>query len=42
MIVDDESFKESLEKLKALKINFVYPGNGESFQMEQFMKKGLE
>ena len=42
MIIDDEAFNESLEKLKALKISLVYPGHGESFQMEQFMKKGLE
>lgn len=41
MIVDDKAFNESLEKLKDLKINIVYPGHGESFQMEQFMKKGL-
>jgi hydroxyacylglutathione hydrolase len=42
MIVDDEAFNESLEKLNTLKINIVYPGHGESFQMEPFMKKGLE
>jgi hydroxyacylglutathione hydrolase len=38
MIVDDDAFNESLEKMKELKINIVYPGHGKSFQMEQFMK----
>jgi len=42
MIVDVEAFNESLEKLKDLKINIAYPGHGESFQMEQFIKKGFE
>ena len=42
MIVDDKAFDESLEKLKGLKINIAYPGHGESFLMEQFMKEGLE
>lgn len=42
MIVDDEAFNKSLKKLEDLKINITYPGHGESFQMDQFMKKGLE
>jgi glyoxylase-like metal-dependent hydrolase (beta-lactamase superfamily II) len=42
MIIDDEDFNESFEKLKGLKISYVYPGHGESFQMEHFMKKELK
>jgi hydroxyacylglutathione hydrolase len=42
MLIDHEAFNESLEKLKDLKINIVYPGHGQSFQMEQFMKKNLK
>lgn len=42
LIVDDEAFDKSLEKLKELKIDIAYAGHGKSFQMEQFMKKGLE
>ena len=42
MIIDEEAFNESLEKVKALKISLVYPGHGESFQMEHFMKKESE
>ena len=39
MIVNDEAFHESVEKLKQLKINIAYPGHGKSFQMEQFINK---
>ena len=38
MIVDDEAFDASVEKLKQLKINTVYPGHGKPFQIEQFIK----
>jgi len=38
LIADKKAFNESLEKLKGLKINTVYPGHGEPFPMEQFMK----
>jgi len=38
MIVDNEAFDASVEKLKQLKINTAYPGHGKPFQMEQFIK----
>jgi hydroxyacylglutathione hydrolase len=41
MIVNDEAFNKSVEKLEVLKINITYPGHGESFQMDLFMKKRL-
>ena len=39
LIVDDDAFTESFEKLKKLEINIAYPGHGESFLMEQLTKK---
>ena len=41
MIVDDDAFDASVEKLKQLKINTVYPGHGKPFQMEQFIKNRI-
>ncbi len=38
LIADKKAFNKSLEKLKGLKINRVYPGHGEPFPMEQFLK----
>ena len=38
LIADKKAFKESVEKLKGLKIRTVYPGHGEPFPMEQFIK----
>jgi hydroxyacylglutathione hydrolase len=38
LIADKKAFNESLEKLKGLKISTVYPGHGEPFPMEQFIK----
>ncbi|UCH69831.1 MAG: MBL fold metallo-hydrolase [Candidatus Bathyarchaeota archaeon] len=38
MIVDNEAFDASVEKLKQLKIDTTYPGHGKPFQMEQFIK----
>jgi hydroxyacylglutathione hydrolase len=38
LIADKKAFSESVEKLKELKINIVYPGHGEPFTMEQFIK----
>ena len=39
LIADKKAFNESLEKLNGLKISTVYPGHGEPFPMEQFIKK---
>jgi hydroxyacylglutathione hydrolase len=38
LIADKKAFNESVEKLKGLKISMVYPGHGEPFPMEQFIK----
>jgi hydroxyacylglutathione hydrolase len=38
LIADKKAFYESVEKLKGLKISTVYPGHGEPFLMEQFLK----
>jgi hydroxyacylglutathione hydrolase len=38
LIADKKAFNASVEKLKQLKINTVYPGHGEPFRMELFMK----
>jgi hydroxyacylglutathione hydrolase len=38
LIADKKAFNESVEKLKGLKISTVYPGHGEPFPMEQFIK----
>jgi hydroxyacylglutathione hydrolase len=38
LIADKKAFEASVEKLKQLKIDTVYPGHGEPFQIEQFMK----
>ena len=38
LIADKKAFNESVEKLKELKISIVYPGHGEPFTMEQFIK----
>jgi hydroxyacylglutathione hydrolase len=38
LIADKKAFNESIEKLKGLKISTVYPGHGEPFPMEQFIK----
>jgi hydroxyacylglutathione hydrolase len=38
LIADKNAFNESLEKLKGLKISTFYPGHGEPFTMEQFIK----
>jgi len=38
LIADKKAFTESVEKLKDLKISTVYPGHGEPFAMEQFIK----
>jgi len=38
LIADKKAFYESVEKLKELKISTVYPGHGEPFTMEQFIK----
>ena len=38
LIADKNAFTESVEKIKELKINTLYPGHGEPFTMEQFMK----
>jgi hydroxyacylglutathione hydrolase len=38
LIADKKAFNESLEKLKGLKISTVYPGHGEPFTMERFIK----
>jgi hydroxyacylglutathione hydrolase len=38
LIADKKAFNESIEKLKRLKISMVYPGHGEPFLMEQFIK----
>jgi hydroxyacylglutathione hydrolase len=38
IISDKKAFNESVEKLKELKISKVYPGHGEPFPMELFMK----
>jgi hydroxyacylglutathione hydrolase len=39
LIADKKAFNESVEKLKGLKISTVYPGHGEPFPIEQFIKK---
>jgi hydroxyacylglutathione hydrolase len=38
IVADKKAFNASVEKLKKLKITTVYPGHGESFPMEQFIK----
>jgi hydroxyacylglutathione hydrolase len=38
LIANKKAFEVSVEKLKQLKIGTVYPGHGEPFQIEQFMK----
>jgi hydroxyacylglutathione hydrolase len=38
LIADKKAFNESIEKLNGLKIGTVYPGHGEPFPMEQFIK----
>ncbi len=38
LIADKKAFNESVKKLKGLKIGTVYPGHGEPFPMEQFIK----
>ena len=38
LIADKKAFEVSVEKLKQLKIGMVYPGHGEPFHMELFMK----
>ena len=38
LIADKEAFGASVEKLKQLKLHTVYPGHGEPFPMEQFIK----
>ncbi len=39
-IIDDKSeAKESIEKLKSLKLKTVYPGHGEQFSMDELVKK---
>jgi hydroxyacylglutathione hydrolase len=38
IIADKEAFYASVEKLKQLKIDTVYPGHGMPFPMEQFIK----
>jgi hydroxyacylglutathione hydrolase len=38
LIADKKAFYESVEKLKELKISTVYPGHGQPFTMEQFIK----
>ncbi|MCW4005978.1 MAG: MBL fold metallo-hydrolase [Candidatus Bathyarchaeota archaeon] len=35
---DDQAFEQSIEKLKQLKVNTVYPGHGEPFQIQEFLK----
>jgi len=42
LISDKEAFEASVEKLKQLKISIVYPGHGEPFQMERFMKSQVQ
>lgn len=38
IIADKKAFEASIEKLKQLKINTAYPGHGNPFPMEQFIK----
>ena len=38
IIADKKAFNESIAKLNDLKISMVYPGHGEPFPMEQFIK----
>jgi hydroxyacylglutathione hydrolase len=38
IVVDKKAFNTSIEKVKQLKISRVYPGHGEPFPMEQFIK----
>lgn len=38
LISDKKAYSESVQKLKGLKINMVYPGHGEPFPMKQFME----
>ena len=39
-IIDDAAAANaSVEKLKSIEINTIYPGHGEPFQMKEFMKK---
>lgn len=38
LISDKDAFGASVEKLNGLKISMVYPGHGEPFPMEQFIK----
>jgi hydroxyacylglutathione hydrolase len=38
LISDKKAFGASVEKLNGLKISMVYPGHGEPFPMEQFIK----
>jgi len=39
LIADKKAFNESVKKLNGLKIGTVYPGHGEPFPMEKFIKK---
>ena len=38
LIADKKAFNASVEKLKRFEVSTVYPGHGESFPMEQFIK----
>ena len=38
LIIDDEAYCASVQKLRQLKIITIYPGHGEPFQIEQFIK----
>jgi hydroxyacylglutathione hydrolase len=38
IVTDAATFKASVERLKSLHVNTVYPGHGKSFSMERFIK----
>jgi hydroxyacylglutathione hydrolase len=38
LIADKKAFNASIEKLKQLELHTIYPGHGESFPIEQFIK----
>ena len=38
LIADKKAFNASVEKLKQLKLHTIYPGHGEPFPVEQFIK----
>ncbi|MBA7591943.1 hypothetical protein ES708_34114 [subsurface metagenome] len=41
LIADQEAFEKSIDKLKMLNINIVYPGHGKPFPINEFFDNYL-